>query len=91
MIKNTRTNVKFNKLLELIFKLKVKLLDSSYEEDINDIDQRAKILFETYYNGKTLKEEVNVKIKNLAKQNNYLKYEHFVKPKQKEVLWYHIT
>ena len=80
MIKNNRTSVKFNKLLEQIFKLKVKLLNSSYEKDINDIDERAKTLFETYYKSKSLKEEVRIKIKNLDKQNKYLKYQHFIKP-----------
>jgi|TARA_R110000772_G_scaffold224629_2_gene335266 hypothetical protein len=79
MIKNNRTSVKFNKLLEQIFKLKVKLLNSSYELDINDIDERAKTLFQIYYNAKTLKQEVNIKVKNLAKQTNYLKYEHYIK------------
>jgi len=50
MMKHTKNSLKFNKLLEFIFKLKVKLLNSSYEKDIAEIDQRAKALFEVYNN-----------------------------------------
>ena len=49
-MKHTKNSLKFNKLLEFIFKLKVKLLNSSYEKDIAEIDQRAKALFEVYNN-----------------------------------------
>ena len=83
MLKHTKNNIKFNKLLELIFKLKIKLLDSSYEKEIVEIDQRAKALFDIYNTSKTLKQEVNTKIKNLSKQNAYLKYEHYIN-KEKE-------
>jgi len=83
MIKKTKNDVKFDKLLKLIFNLKVKLYNTAFEPDIVKIDQKAKALFEIYNNGRTLKEAVNTKIKNLAKQNAYLKYEHFVK-KEKE-------
>ena len=84
MIKQTRNSIKFNKLLELIHKFKIKLLTTSYYQDINKIDEQAKALFEVYNNSKTLKQEVNIKIKNLAKQNNYLKYEHYIKNKGEE-------
>ena len=83
MIKHTKNSLKFNKLLEYIFNLKVKLLNTSYEKDISAIDQRAKDLFKIYNDGKTVKQEVNIKMKNLAKQNSYLKYEHFIKDKNK--------
>jgi hypothetical protein len=83
MIKHTKNSVKFNKLLEYIFNLKVKLLNTSYEKDISAIDQRAKDLFKIYNDGRTVKQEVNIKMKNLAKQNSYLKYEHFIKDKNK--------
>ena len=83
MIKHTKNSLKFNKLLEYIFNLKVKLLNTSYEKDISAIDQRAKDLFKIYNDGKTVKQEVNNKMKNLAKQNSYLKYEHFIKDKNK--------
>jgi hypothetical protein len=82
MIKHTRNSLKFNKLLEYIFKLKVKLLNGSYEKDINEIDQRARELFKIYNDGKTIKQEVGIKMKNLAKQNSYLKYEHYIKDKK---------
>ncbi len=36
---------------------------------------------------KTVKQEVNIKMKNLAKQNSYLKYEHFIKDKNKNSSW----
>ena len=84
MIKKTRNSIKFNKLLELIHKFKIKLLNTSYYEDIHKIDEQAKLLFEIYNNAKTLKQEVNIKIKNLAKQNSYLKYEHYIKKKGEE-------
>ena len=83
MIKHTKNSLKFNKLLEYIFNLKVKLLNTSYEKDISAIDQRAKDLFKIYNDGRTVKQEVNIKMKNLAKQNSYLKYEHFIKDKNK--------
>ena len=83
MIKHTKNSLKFNKLLEYIFNLKVKLLNTSYEKDISAIDQRAKDLFKIYNDGKTVKQEVDIKMKNLAKQNSYLKYEHFIKDKNK--------
>ena len=83
MIKHTKNSLKFNKLLEYIFNLKVKLLNTSYEKDISAIDQRAKDLFKIYNDSKTVKQEVNIKMKNLAKQNSYLKYEHFIKDKNK--------
>ena len=83
MIKHTKNSLKFNKLLEYIFNLKVKLLNTSYEKDISAIDQRAKDLFKIYNDSKTVKQEVDIKMKNLAKQNSYLKYEHFIKDKNK--------
>ena len=61
MIKRTRNSLKFNKLLECIFKLKVKLLNTEYYSDISNIDQRARMLFEIYNDGKTVKEEVKIK------------------------------
>ncbi len=38
MIKQTRNSVRFNKLLQDIHKLKVKLLETSYWDDINKIE-----------------------------------------------------
>ena len=57
MMKHTKNSLKFNNLLEFIFKLKVKLLNSSYEKDIAEIDQRAKALFEVYNNNNERKHE----------------------------------
>ena len=57
MMKHTKNSLKFNKLLEFIFKLKVKLLNSSYEKDIAEIDQRAKALFEVYNNNNERKND----------------------------------
>ena len=85
MIKRTRNSLKFNKLLECIFKLKVKLLNTEYYSDISNIDQRARMLFEIYNDGKTVKEEVKIKMKNIAKQNSYLKYQHYVKNKDIDI------
>ena len=57
MMKHTKNSLKFNKLLEFIFKLKVKLLNSSYEKDIAEIDQRAKALFEIHNNNNERKHD----------------------------------
>ena len=42
MIKQTRNSVRFNKLLQDIHNLKVKLLETSYWDDINKIDEIEK-------------------------------------------------
>ena len=78
MIKQTRNSVKFNKLLQDIHKLKVKLLETSYWDDINKIDEKAKQLFELYNNSKSIKQLVNDKIEGMKKQNSYLKYKSFI-------------
>ena len=81
MIKQTRNSIKFNKLLQDIHKLKVKLLETSYWDDINKIDEKAKQLFELYNNSKTIKQVVNDKIEGMRKQNSYLKYKSFIETK----------
>tara|TARA_R100001244_G_scaffold24632_1_gene24918 strand:- start:473 stop:634 length:162 start_codon:yes stop_codon:yes gene_type:complete len=52
MRKNIKNSIKFNKVLELILNLKVKLYDTKFEKDIIDIDQRIKTLFETFKTGR---------------------------------------
>jgi len=84
LIKHTRNTAKIAKLVELIFKLKTKLLNTSYEKEIQDIDRRANEIFDVYRAGKTLKQEVSNKIEKLDNQNAYLKYHHFIKPKEKK-------
>ena len=81
MIKQTKNSIKFNKLLQDIHKLKVKLLETSYWDDINKIDEKAKQLFELYNNSKTIKQVVNDKIEGMRKQNSYLKYKSFIETK----------
>mgnify|MGYP003142265978 FL=1 len=78
MIKDTRNSLKFNKMLEYIFELKLKLLNTKYYEDISNIDQRAKLLFETYNKGNTVKQEVTKQLKSQRKQNGFLKYKAFI-------------
>ena len=84
MIKQTRNSVKFNKLLQDIHKLKVKLLETSYWDDINKIDEKAKQLFELYNNSKSIKQLVNDKIEGMKKQNSYLKYKSFIETKEEK-------
>ena len=84
MIKQTRNSIKFNKLLQDIHKLKVKLLETSYWDDINKIDEKAKQLFELYNNSKSIKQVVNDKIEGMKKQNSYLKYKSFIETKQEK-------
>ena len=83
LIKHTRNTLKFAKIIELVFKLKTKLLNGKYEKEIQEIDRRVNELFDNYKSGKTLKQEINQKIVNLDKQNAYLKYQHYIKPKVK--------
>ena len=82
MQRTAKTSAKFTKLVEKTHQLKRELLDSNHYELINDIDVRVNALFDIYLNGKTLKEEVNKKIINMGKQNHYLKYHMYVKPKK---------
>ena len=82
MIKDTRNSLKFNKMLEYIFKLKVKLLNTKYYEDISKIDHRAKLLFETYNKNNTVKQEVTKQLKGQRKQNNFLKYKAFIEKEE---------
>ena len=84
MIKQTRNSIKFNKLLQDIHNLKVKLLETSYWDDINKIDEKAKQLFELYNNSKSIKQVVNDKIEGMKKQNSYLKYKSFIETKQEK-------
>jgi hypothetical protein len=84
MIKQTRNSVRFNKLLQDIHNLKVKLLETSYWDDINKIDEKAKQLFELYNNSKSIKQVVNDKIEGMKKQNSYLKYKSFIETKQEK-------
>ena len=84
MIKQTRNSIKFNKLLQDIHKLKVKLLETSYWDDINKIDEKAKQLFELYNNSKSIKQVVNDKIQGMKKQNSYLKYKSFIETKEEK-------
>ena len=84
MIKQTRNSIKFNKLLQDIHKLKVKLLETSYWDDINKIDEKAKQLFELYNNSKSIKQVVNDKIEGMKKQNSYLKYKSFIETKEEK-------
>ena len=51
LIKHTRNTAKIAKLVELIFKLKTKLLNTSYEKEIQDIDRRANEIFDVYRAG----------------------------------------
>jgi hypothetical protein len=85
MIKQTRNSIKFNKLLQDIHKLKVKLLETSYWDDINKIDEKAKQLFELYNNSKSIKQVVNDKIEGMKKQNSYLKYKSFIETKEEKI------
>jgi len=82
MQRTTKTSAKFTKLVEKTHQLKEELLNSNHYELINDIDARTNALFDIYLNGKTLKQEVNKKIINMGKQNHYLKYHMYVKPKK---------
>ena len=84
MIKQIRNSIKFNKLLQDIHKLKVKLLETSYWDDINKIDEKAKQLFELYNNSKSIKQVVNDKIERMKKQNSYLKYKSFIETKEEK-------
>jgi|TARA_R110000824_G_C14794879_1_gene633709 hypothetical protein len=84
MIKQTRNSVRFNKLLQDIHNLKIKLLETSYWNDINKIDEKAKQLFELYNNSKSIKQVVNDKIEGMKKQNSYLKYKSFIETKQEK-------
>jgi len=84
MIKQTRNSVRFNKLLQDIHNLKIKLLETSYWDDINKIDEKAKQLFELYNNSKSIKQVVNDKIEGMKKQNSYLKYKSFIETKQEK-------
>ena len=84
MIKQIRNSIKFNKLLQDIHKLKVKLLETSYWDDINKIDEKAKQLFELYNNSKSIKQVVNDKIEGMKKQNSYLKYKSFIETKEEK-------
>ena len=84
MIKQTRNSIEFNKLLQDIHKLKVKLLETSYWDDINKIDEKAKQLFELYNNSKSIKQVVNDKIEGMKKQNSYLKYKSFIETKEEK-------
>ena len=85
MIKQTKNSIKFNKLLQDIHKLKVKLLETSYWDDINKIDEKAKQLFELYNNSKSIKQVVNDKIEGMKKQNSYLKYKSFIETKEEKI------
>jgi type VI protein secretion system component Hcp len=82
MQRTTKTSAKFTKLVEKTHQLKEELLNSNHYELINDIDARTNVLFDIYLNGKTLKQEVNKKIINMGKQNHYLKYHMYIKPKK---------
>jgi len=81
MQRTTKTSANFTKLVEKTHQLKEELLNSNHYDLISDIDARVNVLFDIYLNSKTLKEEVNKKIINIGKQNHYLKYHMYIKPK----------
>ena len=62
--------------------LKEELLNSNHYSLINDIDERVNALFDMYLKGKTLKEEINNRVINVGKQNNYFKYHMYIKHKK---------
>ena len=82
MQRTTKTSAKFTKLVEKTHQLKDELLNSNHYDLISDIDERVNALFTVYLNSKTLKEEVNNRVINVGKQNNYFKYHMYVKHKK---------
>jgi hypothetical protein len=82
MQRTTKTSAKFAKLVEKTHQLKGELLNSNHYGLIDDIDARVNALLNIYLNGKTIKEEVNKKIINMGKQNNYFKYHMYIKSKK---------
>lgn len=77
MKKSTKNLVKWNKLIELIYKLKVKVVENKpikYEE-LDVIDTRLKNLFDQYQY--YIPPEVKA-----AKQNRYFAYKAFVEGKK---------
>ena len=78
MKNTTLTTAKFNKLLEKIHNLKVKLIDTDHWSAICDIDGRANSLFEIYTNNKV--DYGN----SLKKQQGYFKYMLFIQNKIKK-------
>ena len=77
MKKTIKTTLKLGKLLEKTYKLKVELLNANYPTElytlINDIDTRARILFDIYFNQK--KNEFIISGKDKRKFG-YMKYVH---------------
>jgi hypothetical protein len=50
MRKNTKNTAKFGKLLELIYNIKLKLVDTSHWPELCAIDEKARQLYEIYKN-----------------------------------------
>ena len=82
MQRTTKTSAKFTKLVEKTHQLKDELLNSNHYDLVNDIDERVNALFDMYLKGKTLKEEINNRVINVGKQNNYFKYHMYIKHKK---------
>ena len=77
MKKTTGNLVKWNKLMEKIYNLKVKVVEKktiTYEE-LDNIDNRVKTLFDQYQN--YVPPELKIK-----KQNRYFAYKAFVEGKK---------
>ena len=49
MRKCTKNTAKFSKLLELIYDLKLRLMETNHYPDISNIDDRARKLYDIYF------------------------------------------
>tara|TARA_R110000737_G_scaffold279719_1_gene286391 strand:- start:155 stop:403 length:249 start_codon:yes stop_codon:yes gene_type:complete len=79
MRKCTKNTAKFGKLLELIFNLKVRLMETNHYPDISSINDRAGKLYDIYFNDHMI--VANDEGWKKRRAHGYLK--HFYKQHQK--------
>ena len=71
MRKNTKNTAKFGKLLELIYNMKLKLIDTSHWPELCAIDEKARQLYEIYKNDNNKSPDPNWKQK---RAHGFLKF-----------------
>jgi len=83
MRKCTKTTAKFSKLLELTYNLKLRLMETNHYADISNINDRARKLYDIYFNNVSNDHMIVVNDEGWKKRRAHGYLKHFYKQHQK--------
>jgi hypothetical protein len=83
MRKCTKNTAKFSKLLELIYNLKVRLMETNHYPDISSINDKARKLYDIYFKDISNDHMIVVNDEGWKKRRAHGYLKHFYKQHQK--------